>query len=442
MRKDHWFLPNEDEQMKNILTLLIVFLIVQGFTSSEAFSLTRDWEKDPASVEIPFAEKVGVVGDVHGAFPEMANTIVALGFCEWTATNTFTLKWTGGKNVLVFIGDYGDRGEFTKEVYDAVMDLEQQAEQAGGRVVALMGNHEIYLIGDLVEKRARHLREYDAPKTAINTILSFEKSGLNYYRDVVSPKSKYGSWIRRRPCFAVINGFMFIHAGPDLRLLSRDELAKEYRHAMENELFNSPNALFRDEFGPFMIRDWWGTSDRNIAQDGDFWQKSLDKFGVKGLVFGHTPGAMGMEGHINTARKRLICVDVGMTPYYRHSKGIGLLMTVEESGKMSFRARFADRSEYFLFDRDFKNPGNGKPSVKMQGTVARVTLPVQAKRGNLILNVTDFKTSSLELHPTPGGEKYVTVFQAENLSPKTKYFYRLKRDGEDVAGMKGTFVTP
>ena len=58
--------------------------------------------------------------------------------------------WTGGKTTLVQVGDLLDRGPKPRDVMDLLMVLEKEAPQAGGRVVALLGNHEMMnIMGDL-----------------------------------------------------------------------------------------------------------------------------------------------------------------------------------------------------------------------------------------------------------------------------------------------------
>ena len=58
--------------------------------------------------------------------------------------------WTGGKTTFVQTGDLLDRGPKPREVMDLMMALEKEASQAGGRVVSLLGNHEMMnIMGDL-----------------------------------------------------------------------------------------------------------------------------------------------------------------------------------------------------------------------------------------------------------------------------------------------------
>jgi hypothetical protein len=55
--------------------------------------------------------------------------------------------WCGAEANLWFLGDFVDRGPDGIGVIDLVMRLQEQAAEAGGSVRALLGNHEILLLG-------------------------------------------------------------------------------------------------------------------------------------------------------------------------------------------------------------------------------------------------------------------------------------------------------
>ena len=89
------------------------------------------------------APRVVAVGDIHGAIAEFKSILKTTGLADDTG------RWSGGKAVLLQTGDYMDRGAGTRAVLDLLMALERQAKDAGGRVVAMLGNHEVMnLIGD------------------------------------------------------------------------------------------------------------------------------------------------------------------------------------------------------------------------------------------------------------------------------------------------------
>lgn len=297
----------------------------------------RDWEKYPPWIEVAHAQRVGAIGDIHGAFHELVASLKVLGFARLKPYQEFSLEWTGGQDILVFVGDYTDRGLYTCEVFEAIMDLEKQAEAAGGKVISLFGNHEALLLNGTVQKWANTLKP---PKKQHyqNTIDSFERNGYDF-KQAISPEGKIGAWIRCRPLFAIINGFLFVHAGLPDPPISRSDLAADYREEVEAEGWHK--GLFMDEHSPLWNRKWW--DDKKLIK------KNLKLFGARGVIFGHTVGALGEDGEICHQDEMLISIDIGMTPVYGKSNGGGLLMTARREGAIVFRARYPDRPEKILF---------------------------------------------------------------------------------------------
>src|SRR5271163_4171520 len=93
--------------------------------------------------EIP-AEAVVAIGDVHGDFDDFIAILQRVGLIDAQH------HWSGGKTILVQVGDVLDRGPKPREAMDLLMSLEKGAPSAGGRVVSLLGNHEMMnVMGDL-----------------------------------------------------------------------------------------------------------------------------------------------------------------------------------------------------------------------------------------------------------------------------------------------------
>jgi hypothetical protein len=85
--------------------------------------------------------EIFVVGDVHGHLDELLEALADAGLVDEEAT------WSGGDTHLWFLGDFVDRGPDGIGVIDLVMRLASEADEAGGQVEALLGNHEILLLG-------------------------------------------------------------------------------------------------------------------------------------------------------------------------------------------------------------------------------------------------------------------------------------------------------
>src|SRR6266849_2547370 len=98
----------------------------------------------PAKTPAETPEAVVAIGDVHGDFDDFVALLQHTGLIDAQH------HWTGNKATLVQVGDLLDRVPKPREVMDLVMALEKEAPKAGGRVVSLLGNHEMMnLMGDL-----------------------------------------------------------------------------------------------------------------------------------------------------------------------------------------------------------------------------------------------------------------------------------------------------
>jgi hypothetical protein len=201
---------------------------------------------------------VVAIGDVHGDY----NDFVAI--LQRTGLINEQRHWTGGKVTLVQVGDLIDRGPKPREVLDLMMSLEDSAAKAGGRVVALLGNHEVMnLMGDLryvtpenyasfadseSEKRRttayqryaawrkdhpQVLAELEQPVLPVTEAEWMERhpAGFIEHSDAFSPKGNYGKWLRQLSAVIKIGGVIFLHGGihPNLVSLKLEQINARIR---------------------------------------------------------------------------------------------------------------------------------------------------------------------------------------------------------------------
>ncbi|MDH5390075.1 MAG: serine/threonine protein phosphatase [Candidatus Bathyarchaeota archaeon] len=82
-------------------------------------------------VEVPPVGEAIIVGDIHGDLESLTHILEDSSFME---------KANGGEDILlIFLGDYGDRGFYSPEVYYVVLKLKELFPE---RVVLMRGNHE------------------------------------------------------------------------------------------------------------------------------------------------------------------------------------------------------------------------------------------------------------------------------------------------------------
>jgi len=202
------------------------------------------------------------IGDVHGDFKDFCAILQHVGLIDDQR------HWTGGKATLVQLGDLIDRGPKPREVLDLMISLEEQAPKSGGRVVALLGNHEaMNLIGDLRYVTAENYASFadsdseKRQKTAYQEYIAWRKShqqllaemynpvlpeteaewmmkhppGFLEHREAFSPKGNYGKWLRKRSALAKIGGVIFLHGGisPSLIPLKLDDVNARIRSEIQ-----------------------------------------------------------------------------------------------------------------------------------------------------------------------------------------------------------------
>jgi UDP-2,3-diacylglucosamine pyrophosphatase LpxH len=314
-------------------------------------------------VVIENAPSVAAIGDIHGAYKETVQALFNAGVIDKN------LNWIGGDKHIVFMGDYIDRGvekDGAKNVLDLVMKLIPQAAKAGGKIIALRGNHEDMLLDALDEYEGKIIprSERDWTKDAASTwwnqggketAASFvyttglsDEQAFEKFRDYMlntKDGKRYLNWIKARPYAAKINDYFFSHAGPyleaedleDLEFTLRDPGMKSFvmrelvwgRHWEAAYETDDDGKLKTDKRGyPIRIGP-------NLRAE-----EFLQRMGASAFVSGHTPTISGqIEVHMSSKNvPYAYTVDDAATPYYakRTAKpGHGLLMIDNDEGVRS-----------------------------------------------------------------------------------------------------------
>ena len=81
--------------------------------------------------------RVVAIGDIHGNFNGLTGILRQCRLIDEYD------RWIGGGTILVQTGDMLDRGAHVRPVMDLLMRLQDEAPRAGGKVLVLLGNHEV-----------------------------------------------------------------------------------------------------------------------------------------------------------------------------------------------------------------------------------------------------------------------------------------------------------
>jgi calcineurin-like phosphoesterase family protein len=270
----------------------------------------RDWNRYPAVVEMTTGEDVVAIGDVHGGYDRLVALLLSAGLIKREATQQVGYAWSGGRRVLVSVGDLIDKGDQSLPTLDLLMALEPGAASAGGRIVVTLGNHEAEFLADPKNKKAK--REIDHELRA---------KGLDP-EAVAAGQAPYGEWMRRRPLAAKINSWLFAHAG-NTSGASTAALSASFRAAVDAGDWGAPVLLGNDSI--LEAQKWWkaGSLDADLAAAQ-----------VRHIVFGHDPGAFKLPGQITQRFDgKLFLIDVGMSPAVDYSKGALLVIHRKGAGE-------------------------------------------------------------------------------------------------------------
>ncbi len=191
------------------------------------------------------SSRVVVIGDVHGAYDSLLRVLERASIADASG------HWVGGTATLVQVGDLIDRGPDDRRVLELIMRLEEEADRAGGRVISLLGNHEVMnLHGDLRYVSSESYAGFAGPdwqervdaayveyaKLVRQGVEPFVESrqrfeaehpkGYLEHRDAFAPSGPIGAWLRKRPAVVQLGDVVFLHGGiaPDLPALGSKQI--------------------------------------------------------------------------------------------------------------------------------------------------------------------------------------------------------------------------
>lgn len=207
--------------------------------------------------------RIVAIGDVHGALPEFESILKETGILD--AKRGAQGGWAGGRTVLVQMGDLVDRGPQTRACLNLMMDLERTSlKQKTGKVVALLGNHEVMaMTGDMRYVSPEDYQSFATPRSeqirqsalseyqsflsdraragipAARTLsseqwMSAHPPGFFERRDAFGPLGVYGRWLRQHDVVYRSDGIAFVHGGlsPNASFDTTDDMNSQVRGAL------------------------------------------------------------------------------------------------------------------------------------------------------------------------------------------------------------------
>lgn len=300
--------------------------------------------------------RVIAVGDLHGDYDAWRDIARDAGLVDAKS------RWSGGATVLVQTGDVADRGADSRRIIRDLMRLQREAARAGGRVVALVGNHEaMNMTGDT---RYVSKGEY-AAFADVNSVrwrdFAFEanrKAIINGFRETSPMKSdkdirtawiaetplgkiehqaawsasgEIGKWVIGNPAVLRLGDTIFVHGGLNAAFAKRpvEVINAEVAAALRTR-DTSERAIINDQDGPLWYRGLAeaASDEPGETQGSDAAGATLDavlnSLGAAHMVIGHTPSLTGIALR---HRGKLAMIDTGISRAYA-----GVVSYLEISG--------------------------------------------------------------------------------------------------------------
>ncbi|WWC68962.1 uncharacterized protein I206_102898 [Kwoniella pini CBS 10737] len=301
-----------------IITLLYVLVWMTSHRKSEIKSRTPVNENGQAV----FKQRLVAVGDLHG---DIQNAEKVLRMANLIDSES---NWIGNQDILVQTGDIVDRGAYALNVYKLMQKLRGQAENQGGKVVSILGNHEVMnAIGDWRYVTQDDIKVFGGTKRRQEALAKDGWLGsewlANYSITAKVPLSPYS--------FSPSISFSHGSIRPSFsNLLPYPEKINELGKSLIEKALTPPlsppyppnpysglpkghtseEADLYSEGGPL----WWrGLAEREESQVCQ-WAKELKlKLGVKRIIGGHTPN---FEKIVSRCNDSIIIIDTGISSAY------------------------------------------------------------------------------------------------------------------------------
>jgi hypothetical protein len=262
--------------------------------------------------------------------------------------------WSGGKTILVQMGDIADRGAETLDIVASLRALQKEAPRAGGQVIVLTGNHEaMNLLGDLryvspgefaafTTPRSAAIREqyFAAHKAAIEKTAQADNPSLSpaaihdswiaatplgwaEHQAAWGPDGDIGRWIEQNPAIARVGKTVFVHGGISIEFARAGVDSTNRRVAVALAAGDHSEAsVLTDPLGPLWYRGLVAKDPDAIAARGlkgspvsaeAELRAVLAAIAAKHLVVAHTPSLSGIQILYGGALAR---IDTGNSRYY------------------------------------------------------------------------------------------------------------------------------
>jgi hypothetical protein len=253
--------------LKNNITLQ-----VNTDIPGKTFTVQLKQKHSNEKAEYNGVKKMLVISDIEGNFEALRKLL------QGSKVIDENFNWTFGKDHLVLVGDFVDRGTMVTEVLWLIYSLEEKAKAAGGYVHFILGNHEIMNMANE--------NDYVHERYMQHSVLMNKP-----YMQLFGADAEIGRWLATKNIVERIGHTLFMHAGisgyMNMLNMPLKELNELTRPFYTDTTYKYPderlNVIFSD-FGPFWYRNYYKAPRANISQI----DSTLDIYRVRTISTGHT----------------------------------------------------------------------------------------------------------------------------------------------------------
>lgn len=234
------------------------------------------------------------LSDLHGQFDLFKQLLQNNGVVDQQ------LNWRFGKGVLVIVGDIFDRGPDVDKILWLIYRLEQEAKEKGGRLLYMLGNHELMVL----DNDLRYVNKQD--------LAAAELLG-HTYPELYGENTVLGRWIRKKPAVLRVNKTLFLHGGISPALVDKKISIRKINKSFFESIIPEAKSVYRqDSLHNFLARTNGPLWYRGYFKEGECSQKDLDRilryFKIDHIVVGHTT-----QDRVKTLyQNRVFAVDSGI----------------------------------------------------------------------------------------------------------------------------------
>jgi len=208
--------------------------------------------------------QIYVLGDIHGQLPKVARLLQGAGLIDKQG------HWSGGTAQLWFTGDFFDRGPYGLDAVTFVIGLQREAGDAGGQVDAVLGNHDLLVLG--------------ASRFGGGFLKNHQRNG-GRKEDLAGLTDVQRAWLVKRPAMVSEGQLLIVHSDTE-KYLKYGRTVSQVNRRIEQILEAADAATWDDLLHDLSERHAFdATTDRGASRLTTF----LATYGARRLIHGHTP---------------------------------------------------------------------------------------------------------------------------------------------------------